>query len=70
MQRVTTAKRERAISRLMAGYRPDDTAHTFNEHPSIMYRLQERFIVTGDHGKTRLPYWSHPSGYSTPYNPK
>ena len=32
---------------LMAGDRSDDTAHTFNVHPSLIYCLQERFIVTG-----------------------
>ena len=37
--RLTTAECERAFERLMAGDRSDDTAHTFNEHPSIMYRL-------------------------------
>ncbi|KAK7098040.1 hypothetical protein V1264_004930 [Littorina saxatilis] len=47
MPRLTSAERERAIGRLEAGDTPEAVAATFQCHISTIYRLLQRFVITG-----------------------
>ncbi|KAK7110266.1 hypothetical protein V1264_014168 [Littorina saxatilis] len=47
MPRLTSAERERAIGRLEAGDTPEAVAATFQCYISTIYRLLQRFVITG-----------------------